>query len=628
MKRFLKPLFLLLAFVLLLGMMSCAMQPQDDINPEQGSTDTIDRTDPSAGTYKIHFKLAGNTVTHYYNAGETIIPPETLPAYETSRSYYIFDGWDGVEFAIVDGNATYTANHREEFKYYTVTFLVGDERREVKTICGDMPKAPAISEFSLSDGERFVTWDTELSIFNEDITIMGVTTKYFDPEYFLEAYNLELLAYPSVTTMRDNETNTLEEALALNCLLIEENQNPKGGSVAERIVAHLTSVVSKDNAPLFDARCYWSYAPNAGAIAIAKATPTVWEKVPQDIKGRLDTMMRAFAMLESFATSDFNNYSTGPSMGGNYHRDWNPNYRLANVPVILYAVHYFGNGDMEAGAEYVNDFLKGFDENAYTAMVNSFQKYGWRRAFITWTSEGVTTSDGSLKGNSAKELLLIGGPAVGEDTPLDSDLKVPLGNGFGVANNGQDYLYKGYRLTEADGIIRSLLMYNYGTGDLEKTNETRSTFLEVKSDHWYDTDKDGVKECIAWIADESESPYQGRYGMMKEFASGDRSSASYCSHDFLLTTSLLYTCKVLGIYDIITDTYVDRNGISIREAVIVGNEDFLYKNEIGYQGYSSGSYGTSIHMHSEQDEYKESYFVLKSLWRGIMLPELEATLAE
>jgi hypothetical protein len=283
---------------------------------------------------------------------------------------------------------------------------------------------------------------------------------------------------------------------------------------------------------------------------------------------------------------------------------------------------------MEAGAEYVNDFLKGFDENAYTEMVNSFQKYGWRRAFITWTSEGVTTSDGSLKGNSAKELLLFGGPAVGEDTPLDSDLKVPLGNGVGVANNGQDYLYKGYRLTEADGIIRSLLMYNYGTGDLEKTNETKSTFLEVKSDHWYDTDKDGVKECIAWIANESESPYQGRYGMMKEFASGDRSSASYCSHDFLLTTSLLYTCKVLGIYDITTDTYVDRNGISIREAVIVGNEDFLYKNEIGYQGYTAGSYGIATPMHSEQDEYKESYFVLKSLWRGIMLPELEATLAE
>ena len=93
MKRFLKLLFLLLAFVLLLGMMSCAMQPQDDMNPselpstgEQGGTDTIDRTDPSAGTYKIQFKLGANTVIHYYNAGETIIPPKLSPPMKPADS--------------------------------------------------------------------------------------------------------------------------------------------------------------------------------------------------------------------------------------------------------------------------------------------------------------------------------------------------------------------------------------------------------------------------------------------------------------------------------------------------------------------------------------------------------------
>ena len=69
-------------------------------------------------------------------------------------------------------------------------------------------------------------------------------------------------------------------------------------------------------------------------------------------------MMKAFAMLESFATSDFNNYSTGPSMGGNYYKDWNPNYRLANIPVMVYATYFFGVGDIELGAQTVNSNIK------------------------------------------------------------------------------------------------------------------------------------------------------------------------------------------------------------------------------------------------------------------------------
>ena len=615
--------FLPMLFVLMLVIFSASCTFPELPGNTTGGTESIDRTDPSAGTYEIRFYLGPRYVTHYYNEGETITPPDTLPSYYTRRSTLIFDGWSGVTFATVTGNATYRAKYREEFNYYTVTFVVGDVKKEVKTICDEFPVPPAISEFNLSAGEKFVTWDKELASFNEDVTLNAITVKYFEPDYFLAALRQSLLAYPTTTDKKDNSGGTANKALALTVLLIEENQNPKGGVVANRIVEHLISVVSPQQAPAFDACCFWSYAPHSGAIAIAKATPTVWELLPDDIKLRLDTMMRAFAYLESFATSDYNSYKTGPGMQGNYNKTWNPNYRLANIPVMVYVTYYFGDGDMDKGAENVNHMLKSFNEEVYDEMIDLFQKYGWHRALAIWTAEARTSTDGkNVKGESAKQLLIYGGQAVGEDTSTSSDLKVALGTGVGVGNGGKDYLYNGYALNEPEGIIRSLLMHNYGTGDLTKKSPRKSTFLQVKSEHWYGGSR------VAWIMGDLKSPYEGQYGMMKEFASGDRSSASYCSHDFVLTTSMIYTCKILGIYDLATDSYTDKNGVCIREAIIVGNEDFLYKNEKGYQGYASGSYGISTSSHSEKGEDKSSYFALKSLWRNFMKPELEATLPE
>ncbi len=623
MKIALKILLVTLSLVLLLTLISCDGK---DPGTEDGEAETIDRTVPSAGKYKIRFFLGPNYIIHYYNEGETIVPPTTLPTCETPRLNYIFESWDGVEFKTVTGDAVYKAKYKEVYNYYTVTYVVGDEKKEVETICGDYPRVPAISEFQIADGSQFVKWDQESSVFNEDVTITAIMTKCFDPSYFLAAFNTGLLIYPKNVYSGDNSTTA--KALALNILMIEENQNPQGGAVADRIVEHLIACVQADQAPAFDASCNWNYAPHTGAIALAKATPTVWNKIPADIKNRLNTMMKAFAILESFATSDQNNYSTGPGMKGNYNKDWNPNYRLANIPVMVYVTHYFGDGDMEKGAVEVNTFLKDFDEEAYTDIIGLFQKYGWRRARLTWSADARTSSDGKTQGKDAKTLLIYGGQAVGEDTSTASNRLVALGTGVGVGNGGEDYLYKGYKLSEPEGIIRSLLMNNYGGGkDFTKSNQKEAYFLEVKSNHMYDKDKDGDKEVVAWILDGSNSPYEGQFGMMREFASGNRSSTSYCSHDFVLTTTLIYNTKILGIYDITQDDFKDYKGHSLREAIVVGNEDFLYKNEIGYHGYATGSYGESDKEHSEKNE-NSSYFALKSLWRLVMKPEIESTFAE
>ena len=611
----------LLLVMLLLTFVSCNKSPEgSDNTPDRGENSTVDRTQSTAGTYKIRFYL-GNTpscITHYYNAGETITPPDTLPSYTTKRENFYFNGWEGVEFQAVSGDATYRARVRSEYNYYNATFVVGTESIAVKTICGDYPSVPPMESFHLADA-KFVKWDRGMKAFTEDVTITAITTKYFDPEYFLAAMKRPLLIYPSTVYANDNEQMTTENATALVCMLYEEHQHPQGGAVASRIVEHLTAVVTKEQAPAMDASCYWSYAILTGAIALAKQTPTVWDTVPADIKLRLDTMMRAFAYLGSFATSDYNSFETGPGMQGNYKKVWNPNFRLAMIPIIVYCANYFGNGDMDAGAATVNSYLKSFDEDAYNELINLFQKYGWRRASIAWTAEGRTATDGSgVVGASAKELLIYGGRAVGEDTSKTSSLLVPLGQGLGVTNGGNDYLYYGNPLTKSENIIRALVVCNYGTD--------KNYFIEVKSNHWYDKDGDGVKEIVAWIMNEQTSPYEGQYGMMREFASGDRSSAGYCSRDFVLATTMIYTCKLLGIYDLWSDTYLDPAGNGIREAVFVGNEDFLFKVETGYSSYAtSNSSGGYVQEHYETKEDAGSYFAIKSLWRGIMMPSLQQT---
>ena len=100
-------------------------------------------------------------------------------------------------------------------------------------------------------------------------------------------------------------------------------------------------------------------------------------------------------------------------------------------------------------------------------------------------------------------------------------------------------------------------------------------------------------------------------GMMKEFASGRRSSTGYCSHDFQLTTILILATKALGICDV-------KANADLWAQIVVGNEDFFYKNERGYQGYATGSYGVSTKTHSEGDEEKP-YFALKYIWKNCLL---------
>ena len=415
--------------------------------------------------------------------------------------------------------------------------------------------------------------------------------QFLNETHLHEMLNVPLLDY---TNLKGGHP-LLRQANAL-FLLVHEEHARQDGALLPRVIAHYTNAFGEENAPQFDARCLWNYCPLAASIALAKATPHIWSALGDALREKLSFAMEMFLYLESFATSDDNAYRTGPSLNGNYFKTWNPNYRLANVPVIVFATHFFGDGDMQKGSVVSNAMLHAFTEEKYNEVIGRLQSYKWNNAYDAWTTEAKQHADGTF-GTDAKTILLYGGPTYAYNTPHTEIIK-EAGNGLGVTNGGRDYFYHEIPLSSPEKIVEDLLYFNYSGG-------------EVRSDHHYDVDRDGEAELVAWILDHSTSPYQGQMGMMKEFASGNRSSTGYCSHDFQLTTVLILASRALGICDV-------KENADLWAQITVGNEDFFYKNERGYQGYATGSYGVSTKTHAEGDEGKP-YFALKYIWKSYLL---------
>ena len=99
---------------------------------------------------------------------------------------------------------------------------------------------------------------------------------------------------------------------------------------------------------------------------------------------------------------------------------------------------------------------------------------------------------------------------------------------------------------------------------------------------------------------------------MLEFCSGNRSSTCYCSTNFKLGVAVAHSADLLGIMP-------RTENEELWSLLRVGVGDFLYKNEIGYICYSTGSYGEARHRGTEAEACR-GYFAMKSLWRTAMLP--------
>ncbi|MBR6545332.1 MAG: hypothetical protein IKT72_00130, partial [Clostridia bacterium] len=331
-----------------------------------------------------------------------------------------------------------------------------------------------------------------------------------------------------------------------------------------RILEQLRYLINEDNyaTPFFDLDANWPYCNLTAAIALCKDTPAIWNSLTKDERARYDLIMECFAYICALGTDDDNDYRTGPLLGGNYAKSWNPNYRLANVTPMIFVADYFG------GADAVDKLLLAFD---YDSVIARMKAYGFDRSYNAWTT---ATPAGKP---TIREIMMNGGKAY-----LPDDKWLPSGgSGKGVRTT---YTYNGYRLDQPGKILASLFEYNYSGGAV--ISEKKNSSLE------------------AYIDGGLISPYQGQLGMMLEFGKSDRSSAEYCMHDFVMVVAILMVTEELDIYD-----PLDAENLDLFRLVWVGNQDFMYKYEMGYMSYANDKSQGIV-----KESTAKGYMLMKAWW--------------
>ncbi len=575
-------------------------KPLDGVFEDTVFTAVVDKQYKQS--YTIRWQTREQTYTTTVPRGHLPEPPAIMTSFDDVSGIYTFRSW-GTEIVPATADTLYRAEYDTVVKQYDITFRVNGEVVATKsTPYGTMPEPPAVS---LPEGCSNVSWGLE--------TVSGKAT--YDARFVHVDSKVSDIAVKAATT-----GSVGERASGALFLGLQERQYP--GTYTDEIVDYLRWVTTGGNEPDFD------FTPNmrnpmiSGAIAVAKTIPGVWSRLSAKEVEKLDYLMASFAVQAALATDDSNKYTTGPGWNGNYKKDWNPNYPLSNVTQIIFATHYFG------GADATNQLLKDFDYDTYIA---KFKEWGWTNALAVWgedydpinqtityviatepkNSENknllgvakILTDDGnghftlevttSTEDIAAQEYgKLSTGFVAGEKRVINYTSPRAMmmtggdvytlkclyrisqycgkagGTGLGVPAIGEKgYTYKGNTLSNLEGIWNSLLNYNYSGGAC-------TSKAVLKNDQY-----------LCFIADDTRSPLEGIEGMMKEFNAGDRSSLSYCNHDFNMCTSTTAAMIALGMYN----PYSASN-LAISEKVWVGNTDYLYKALHGYASYS----GTAV----------------------------------
>lgn len=428
------------------------------------------------------------------------------------------------------------------------------------------------------------------------------------------------------TGSSDNAGNVMTTAAAFLYLAMWEHALPTGGAVRDRAVEHLRCLVDPEgnNAPYFDLQPYWNYPVTTAAIAMAKDTPTIWNCLTTEEKERVTFIMTCFAYVQALGTADGNNYQTGPGLSGNYGKDWNPNYRLANVLPMVFVYQFFGSSEKN-----VDDLLNAFD---YDATMAKFLEYGFRRAYDRWNSGTPTVYETKENGEyvldddgnkivketyaSAKDWMNNGGNAylraignASEAQRLGIYEGKPAGSGKGVKVG--HYLYKTYSLSQYAGMVNHLFDATYNGGKVvdnsAELDETQTKAVTSFPADWKGVDADGnplAGQPLAYTVGDIPSPVKGKIGMMTELVSGDggsgkkgqldadgneydvsnlRSSCDYCYHDFLMVVSALAAMDELDMYHLNEDAPLE-----LYRRVWVGTTDVAFKLQQGYMSFSLG----------------------------------------
>ena len=513
-------------------------------------------------TYTVRWILEDGDYVTQVRENDTPIPPEGFSRVTKTAQYIrTFREWNEpllpltAEYVEGKRSLIFAAEYDDVRRPYEVTFLLdGKEFARTETYYEELPTLPS-KPVPTKAGYTGVAWlGTTKPVKADGVTITGIYT-VSEPSLIAWAYDQPPISFSPKLGDNDNRGGVAEEASALIYLALEIRHTP-ASSYRDVLVSHvaesLAYMMSKDGqTPNFDLEPYWCYSMLAGAVTLCRETPLIWNRLSSSEREKYDFLMKVFAYTVNLGYDDDNSYRTGPGFRGNFHKSWNPNYRLALVPVMLYACRYFGSADA------LDRILLAFD---YDETVAKFKEYGWTRSYNNWTKTPPTS--GGVQAPSQKQTMEKGGSTFF----IWVATKESGGNGVGVRTA---FTYGGKRADDVAGVFNQLLAYNYSGG-------------AVVSE--YICTNGGTDSIRAYIIDGTRSPYEGRHGMMHELGKDNRASAKYALDDFTLVVSNLAVFDELSMYELPSDA-----GATLASMVWVGNMDFLYKIAHGWMSYAQSS---------------------------------------
>jgi hypothetical protein len=356
-------------------------------------------------------------------------------------------------------------------------------------------------------------------------------------------------------------------------------------TVRASIYKKLQHVIKGGKEPCFENSHCWGYTQLCQAFALIKNKKELWNLFSNEEKERITQLMRMFLFMWNWGCNKYNHYRTGAGMRGNFCKVSSPNYELNNNALIIYIIHYFygrltGEPDQFLA---LNEILRNVH---YDTEMEKLKNYGFMNAHDTWTTRVVSVTGEELV--SVKDIFNNGGEIYTEHEEFEVINPYYLGYGKGVKINISywDERHKDEPTCEIPHKMIKTILDECFSGVCTST-------IHIED---YD--------FTAGLKDGTVSPYEGREGMMHEFnlafdGVSRRSSIHHCIIDFILVVNTINTLKKLNIIDVTKEEYWPN--------IQVGMEDFLYKYEHGYNGFSLG--------YRERD--KETDILLqKDIWQN------------
>lgn len=337
------------------------------------------------------------------------------------------------------------------------------------------------------------------------------------------------------------ENNILVTSAAMYFLALASHYDPEvkstsGIKVSDRFLEQIRSMIAGGNEPgCLGALGGWADNSAAQALALARHTPAVWNKLSAGEKTRCDFVMQALAVVGNYMQNAENYPKSDMSQVRPGSKTVNPNFQEGYVGIMSAAFIYFG------GADNTDRIFAKFKYNDYVAAMDA---YGFTNMKKNYTAAGRSLLEAGGKDG-------LGGTVRGAKIPFTY----------------RDILTKEKVPYEPFLIFRSLASKMY-------MHTVQSRLV-------------GRREGEAYIADKSTSPFEGQVGMCFEFkavdAEGLRSSATYVFHGWRNSVATRATIEALGYWG------TSEGHQDVERRMYVGSEDFIYKLVHGWRGFKHGA---------------------------------------